>query len=335
MLVAELLDAWGEPIDFDVAHCLYAGLTTDTGSFRWATARAHRLAARLRRARRRQRRRSAARCSTPIRSRGCRCCRGCCRRRSCCPTPSAAAVWCTRLSDIRSGSTPGPKRSRASSTSCAPPQQAEVAAVFKEIEPRALVGVDARQVASTSRSSRVPSAAAGIGSPPDTRRPDPADVVGRRLLAACALAEPADRLTSRPATGRRIARAGAARARSAGRRTPLPAVRPRRRRPPRRGAAGRSGHRRPGPRRWCRSQLTFLSYGTTARAARFFGAGDRASAVGEGVQATWLAVGLGALIVVAVEAAAVPLLRVIADGGEIADRRCRGCGSRCSARPPF
>ena len=30
-----------------VAHCLYAGLTTDTGSFRWASARAHRLAARL------------------------------------------------------------------------------------------------------------------------------------------------------------------------------------------------------------------------------------------------------------------------------------------------
>jgi len=47
MLVAELLDAWGKPIDIDVAHCLYAGLTTDTGSFRWASARAHRLAARL------------------------------------------------------------------------------------------------------------------------------------------------------------------------------------------------------------------------------------------------------------------------------------------------
>jgi phosphoesterase RecJ-like protein len=47
MLVAELLDAWGKPIDTAVAHCLYAGLTTDTGSFRWATARAHRLAARL------------------------------------------------------------------------------------------------------------------------------------------------------------------------------------------------------------------------------------------------------------------------------------------------
>ncbi|MGE0215451.1 DHH family phosphoesterase [Mycolicibacterium sp.] len=47
VLVAELLDAWGEPIDAAVAHCLYAGLTTDTGSFRWASPRAHRLAARL------------------------------------------------------------------------------------------------------------------------------------------------------------------------------------------------------------------------------------------------------------------------------------------------
>lgn len=47
MMVADLLDAWGEPIDADVAHCLYAGLASDTGSFRWATARAYRLAARL------------------------------------------------------------------------------------------------------------------------------------------------------------------------------------------------------------------------------------------------------------------------------------------------
>ena len=38
MMVAELLDAWGKPIDIDVAHCIYAGLTTDTGSFRWASA---------------------------------------------------------------------------------------------------------------------------------------------------------------------------------------------------------------------------------------------------------------------------------------------------------
>jgi len=47
MLIAEMLDAWDKPIDKFVAHCLYAGLTTDTGSFRWASARAHRLAARL------------------------------------------------------------------------------------------------------------------------------------------------------------------------------------------------------------------------------------------------------------------------------------------------
>jgi putative MATE family efflux protein len=66
------------------------------------------------------------------------------------------------------------------------------------------------------------------------------------------------------------------------------------------------------------SQLTFLSYGTTARSARFFGTGDRMSAVAEGVQATWLALGLGALIVVAVQAAAVPLVSVIAGSSDIA-----------------
>ncbi|WP_167103536.1 MATE family efflux transporter [Mycobacterium sp. DL592] len=62
------------------------------------------------------------------------------------------------------------------------------------------------------------------------------------------------------------------------------------------------------------SQLTFLSYGTTARAARFFGAGNRPAAVGEGVQATWLAFAMGAVIVAAVELAAVPLVLAIAGG---------------------
>ncbi len=66
------------------------------------------------------------------------------------------------------------------------------------------------------------------------------------------------------------------------------------------------------------SQLTFLSYGTTARAARFFGAGDRTAAVEEGVQATWLALGIGAVIVVAVQLTAVPLVSALAAGGEIA-----------------
>ena len=47
VLVAEILEAWGKPIQPDVGRCLYAGLTTDTGSFRWASPRALRLAARL------------------------------------------------------------------------------------------------------------------------------------------------------------------------------------------------------------------------------------------------------------------------------------------------
>ncbi|MCM0678693.1 MATE family efflux transporter, partial [Micromonospora phytophila] len=38
---------------------------------------------------------------------------------------------------------------------------------------------------------------------------------------------------------------------------------------------------------------TVVAYGTTGRSARRFGAGDRASAVAEGVQASWLALGVG------------------------------------------
>lgn len=66
------------------------------------------------------------------------------------------------------------------------------------------------------------------------------------------------------------------------------------------------------------TQLTFLSYGTTARAARYFGAGDRVAAVNEGVQASWLGLGLGAAIVVAVQAAAVPVVSVIGSSAHIA-----------------
>ncbi len=67
------------------------------------------------------------------------------------------------------------------------------------------------------------------------------------------------------------------------------------------------------------TQLTFLSYGTTARSARFHGAGDRPAAVREGVQATWLAVGLGVLVVIVVQVAAVPLVSAIGGAGPIAD----------------
>lgn len=67
------------------------------------------------------------------------------------------------------------------------------------------------------------------------------------------------------------------------------------------------------------SQLTFLSYGTTARAARFYGVGNRAAAVEEGVQATWLAIGIGTAVVVTVQLTAVPLVSALAAGGDIAD----------------
>jgi putative MATE family efflux protein len=57
---------------------------------------------------------------------------------------------------------------------------------------------------------------------------------------------------------------------------------------------------------------TSLEYGTTGRAARFFGAGRRAAAVNEGVQASWLAVLLGVAAIVIGEAAAGPTARAIA-----------------------
>ncbi|MBB3085760.1 MATE family efflux transporter [Geodermatophilus sabuli] len=65
---------------------------------------------------------------------------------------------------------------------------------------------------------------------------------------------------------------------------------------------------------WAVALLNFLAYGTTARAARRAGAGDRAGAVAEGVQATWLALGLGLLVLVVFQALAGPLTRTLAGG---------------------
>jgi phosphoesterase RecJ-like protein len=47
VLVLALLDELGEPLDRDIARCLYAGLVTDTSSFRRATPATHLTAARL------------------------------------------------------------------------------------------------------------------------------------------------------------------------------------------------------------------------------------------------------------------------------------------------
>jgi putative MATE family efflux protein len=65
---------------------------------------------------------------------------------------------------------------------------------------------------------------------------------------------------------------------------------------------------------WAAALLNFLAYGTTARAARRAGAGDRAGAVAEGVQATWLALALGAVVVLVFELFAGPLTRALAGG---------------------
>jgi putative MATE family efflux protein len=55
-----------------------------------------------------------------------------------------------------------------------------------------------------------------------------------------------------------------------------------------------------------------LAYGTTGSAARRFGAGERAAAVAEGVQASWLAVAAGVLMAVLAQLFATPLLRALA-----------------------
>jgi phosphoesterase RecJ-like protein len=47
VLVLAVLDELGADIDADIARCLYAGLVTDTSSFRRATPETHRMAARL------------------------------------------------------------------------------------------------------------------------------------------------------------------------------------------------------------------------------------------------------------------------------------------------
>ncbi|MGY1803648.1 MATE family efflux transporter [Blastococcus sp. SYSU D00922] len=66
---------------------------------------------------------------------------------------------------------------------------------------------------------------------------------------------------------------------------------------------------------WAAALLNFLAYGTTARAARRAGAGDRDGAVAEGVQATWLALALGFGVLVLFQLLAGPLTRLLAGGG--------------------
>ncbi|MDT4924368.1 MAG: hypothetical protein QOG01_2081 [Pseudonocardiales bacterium] len=59
---------------------------------------------------------------------------------------------------------------------------------------------------------------------------------------------------------------------------------------------------------------TFVEYGTTSRASRWFGAGRTDSAINEGVQASWLGGVIGLVVVAAGEAFAGPLTRLLAGG---------------------
>ncbi|GAA0409113.1 MATE family efflux transporter [Micromonospora gifhornensis] len=62
---------------------------------------------------------------------------------------------------------------------------------------------------------------------------------------------------------------------------------------------------------------TVVAYGTTGRAARRFGAGDRAAAVAEGVQASWLALALGVLVAVGMQVGGPALTGALAGGGDV------------------
>ncbi|MCW3844271.1 MATE family efflux transporter [Micromonospora yasonensis] len=65
---------------------------------------------------------------------------------------------------------------------------------------------------------------------------------------------------------------------------------------------------------------TVVAYGTTGRSARRFGAGDRAAAVAEGVQSSWLAVTVGVLLALAVGVGGGWLARTLVGGpGAVAD----------------
>lgn len=65
------------------------------------------------------------------------------------------------------------------------------------------------------------------------------------------------------------------------------------------------------------TQLTFLSYGTTARTARLHGAHRHEDAVREGVQATWLALAVGTVLLVAGQVLVEPVTRAMSGDEDI------------------
>lgn len=71
------------------------------------------------------------------------------------------------------------------------------------------------------------------------------------------------------------------------------------------------------------TQLTFLSYGTTARASRAFGAGKRDQAIMEGVQATWVALAVGIVLCILVWGGAPTLALWLSSDAGVAELSAR------------
>ena len=65
--------------------------------------------------------------------------------------------------------------------------------------------------------------------------------------------------------------------------------------------------------------FNFLTYGTTAQVARLHGAGEEAAAGRLGVQALWLAVGLGGALFAATVLLAPPAVAVMGGSGEVGE----------------
>ena len=63
----------------------------------------------------------------------------------------------------------------------------------------------------------------------------------------------------------------------------------------------------------------FLAYGTTASVARYLGAGDLRSAIGQGVDGIWLAVVIGAVVTLAGVLLAEPLVHLFGASSEVTD----------------
>jgi MATE family, multidrug efflux pump len=64
---------------------------------------------------------------------------------------------------------------------------------------------------------------------------------------------------------------------------------------------------------------TFVEYGTTSRAARWFGNGQHERAVAEGVQASYLALGIGVVVVVVGQLTADPLISLLSGSSSLHD----------------